>query len=573
MKINLIKIFSLAACVLIAQGCKDDLGTITNENSPPVEVALASEAGILAFAKGGVFFNALSSGTSAAYFSSLDDGLGEGMLLIVYAMHESMGDVIFVPWGNNNFKFADNPTDFKLDDNTNVVMPIGVSQPFEMKLRNNRAYGATNAFLPEWTYMYTLNNAANVLLSKVDGTTFSGDAATKRAVLKAWAYWWKGYAYSRLGSMYIAGTVTDEPYNSNGDFKTNLELVAEGNANFDKAVTILNGLTVNADYTATLATILPGVSQAGSDFVKAGVPTPTEWIHNINTMKARNLIANKRVKDMTPTDWQQVITLTNEGIGAGEFAFVARSFSDDTKSVIGKDDGHPGLYAAIGGSDGSGTFFVSERLIQDFRAGDQRMANNFGLMASPIINKRGRGLGFGTRYYLLDGGNNMNGVYTYTHSSQTGIGADDIYIAGSHEENDLMKAEALMHTGDISGGLGIIDAIRAAQGAGLAAIAGDATYNTDLNKSLEEIRSERRVSLFLRGVSFYDARRNGVIDDKSKGGGRPKSVVLSADASGIMVVNTNAVINYNYLSYFDVPQNDLEFNPAKGGSAPVTSPE
>jgi len=40
-----------------------------------------------------------------------------------------------------------------------------------------------------------------------------------------------------------------------------------------------------------------------------------------------------------------------------------------------------------------------------------------------------------------------------------------------------------------------------------------------------------------------------------------------------MVVNTNAFINYNYLSYWDVPQNDLEFNPAVPGSAIVVAPE
>ena len=41
--------------------------------------------------------------------------------------------------------------------------------------------------------------------------SFSGDAATKRATLKAWAQWWKGYAYSRIGSMYLAGIINDDP--------------------------------------------------------------------------------------------------------------------------------------------------------------------------------------------------------------------------------------------------------------------------------------------------------------------------------------------------------------------------
>jgi hypothetical protein len=288
-------------------------------------------------------------------------------------------------------------------------------------------------------------------------------------------------------------------------------------------------------------------------------------------MKARNLMANKRVSDMTNADWQQIRDLTNEGIGEKEFAFVARTFDDNNKSVLGKDDGTPGLYAAVGGIDGSGTFFVSERLVQDFRTGDQRLDNNFAEMESPLVNIRGRGLGFGTRYYLLDGGAGIDGVYIYTHSSSSGVGLDDTFMAGSYEENELMKAEALIHLGQINTGLQSLDAVRTFQGAGLAATAGNPAYATEA-AALEEIRSERHVALFGRSVAFYDLRRMGMADDKSKGGGRAGAVVLSTSPGG-MVVNTNAFINYNYLSYWDVPQNDLEFNPATPGSAIVVAPE
>jgi len=87
------------------------------------------------------------------------------------------------------------------------------------------------------------------------------------------------------------------------------------------------------------------------------------------------------------------------------------------------------------------------------------------------------------------------------------------------------------------------------------------------------LRSERRIALLFRGLAFYDARRLGVIDDKSKGGGRDNSVILSFDSNSKLLVNTSAFINYNYLSYFDVPQNEIEFNTPTSGSVSTKGPE
>jgi hypothetical protein len=130
-----------------------------------------------------------------------------------------------------------------------------------------------------------------------------------------------------------------------------------------------------------------------------------------------------------------------------------------------------------------------------------------------------------------------------------------------------MRAEALIHGGDIGSGTAIIDAVRTYQGAGLSAIGG-----VTEDEALEELRSERRVGLVFRAIAFYDARRWGVIDDKSQGGGRADAVVLSFSGTNT-IVNTNAFINYNYLSYFDVPTNEIEFNNPSEGSSAVVGPE
>jgi hypothetical protein len=73
---------------------------------------------------------------------------------------------------------------------------------------------------------------------------------------------------------------------------------------------------------------------------------------------------------------------------------------------------------------------------------------------------------------------------------------------------------------------------------------------------------ERRIALAFKGLSFYDVRRWDIIDPSKS---RTGAVVISATG----VVNTNATINYGFLDYRDVPDNDLAYNPAAAGSAPV----
>jgi starch-binding outer membrane protein, SusD/RagB family len=557
---NRIIFFTLLSLVLLTISCKDELSEASNKNEP-TEAALKTESGLIALAKGGTYFNGVAN-----FYSSVDDGLGfrEGKNLgyltsMIFGLHEAMGDVIFVPWGNQSFKFADNPTDITLDDNAVIPMPIGKSQPFELKLRNDRAYGPGNTFLMEWTQMYFLNNAMNVLLANIDEATYIGDGENKKRTLKAWGYFWKGYAYSRIGSIYVAGLVIDEPNSTNGDFVTNAEMINEANANFDLATDQLEAVDDLSVFNAVLSIVIPGYCQTG----KGGVPTPVEWIRNINTMKARNLAANKKVDEMTSGDWTALQTLTEAGILNSDPVFVIKTTDNFNTSVIDPNVGNVASYSA---TENDQYFYISERLIQDFRAGDKRFDNNFELMESPLVDIRGRGLAFGTRWYLVDGGKGIGNAISYVHTGEYGV--DDIYLAGSFEENELLKAEALIHNNDIAGGTAIIDAIRTLQGAELAAI-GTVTKE----EALEELRSERRIALLFRGLAFYDARRMGITDDKSKGGGREGAVVLSYDNNDELLINTNAFINYNYLPYFDVPQNELEFNQATAGSANTSGPE
>jgi hypothetical protein len=206
------------------------------------------------------------------------------------------------------------------------------------------------------------------------------------------------------------------------------------------------------------------------------------------------------------------------------------------------------------------TFRLSERLYQDFKTGDARKANNF--IAKDYKNQVG-GFTFSTRYALKNKGN-ANGSAIIANSD---IGGQEIFIAGSYEENELMKAEALINLGgaNLNNGLISIDNVRSYQGAGLPALSGSGITQA---AAKEELRLERRTALAFRGLAFYDARRIGYTYDVSKGGGRSGCVVYTSAG----VVNTNAFMNYNFLDYWDVPDDETYINPPGPGSAPTKNP-
>ena len=127
----------------------------------------------------------------------------------------------------------------------------------------------------------------------------------------------------------------------------------------------------------------------------------------------------------------------------------------------------------------------------------------------------------------------------------------------------MMQAEANIQLGNISTGLGFIDAVRTYQGAGLAAAT--ATTKTD---ALTLLTKERRVALAFRGLSFYDARRWGWTYPVANGGGRYGCTVFDVKE----VVWTNAIMNYNYMDYWDVPGDEFELNAPSAASAPIKNP-
>jgi hypothetical protein len=541
------RIFYLIAAVgLFASSCKKELAT-GNPNTPSPE-SLNSESGIITYSTGGVYINGFKT-------LKYTDGVYGPFWSGATGFHELMADVIGADAANAFINQMGCPEKVVHDDASVVLNPNSPNKQIALIRQSNTNQQAGNNFLYyEWAYMYNLISSCNLILEKVETVTLSGDAASKKAAIKAWAYWWKGFAYSRIGSIYYAGLINNGYQQTNGNYVTKEAIITEANSNLDKAVVAANSAPDAGEFVATWEKIIPTYGQVG----KGGAQTPAMLARNVSSMKARNLLVNKTASAMTPADWASVLTLANAGINSSDNIFTLRTDARGdlftaSQLIMGRTQSN---------IPGGATYKLSERWVQEFKTGDQRKAQNC-VQGTPYLGQADRGNAHFTRWALKDGGTGLSGVAVYANTT---VGAYEMHLAVDYEENQLMKAEALIYTGQVDPGLAIIDAIRTSQGAGLAAVSGT---GLTLAQAKEELRRERRIVCAFRGISFYDARRWKVIDAIAQGGGRTGCVALKNTGA----VSTNATIEYNYLDYWDVPGNELTYNPAAGGSAPVVNPK
>jgi len=521
-----ILVLSTIFILTVIIGCQDMLD-IANPNQPTPE-SVKNEQGIISFAQGALYLN-----------GQLQDLFGN-----VIAQHERMGDMIGSSVAPAEVYCPDLIT---LDNGTKLlsIHPEGQKDYLRSKNIPSNKY---NTFYSEWADMYSLNNAMNSVLQNVEQIDMS---ATKKNTVRAWGCFWKGFAYSRIGSIYYAGIITDRPLETNPNYVTKEELLAEAEFNFSKAENFLINIGDEKEFQDVLRQLIPTNCQTGKGFALS----TDEWLRHINTMRARNILVNNAADAMTVSQWETVVGLTSDGIKKSDNTFTVRT--DEVSNLLAS---HGYVEAAAIGPDADGGGFyakVSERLIQEFRPGDLRFANNFKEI-SPWIGPGDRGPGSNTRYVLVDKGNGFPGVVVMVDVE---VGTHELYIAGSYEENALMLAEANIYKGNIDAGLSLIDELRGYQGAGLSATAGK---GLSIVQAKEELRRERRVGLAFRGFSFYDARRWDVLKN-----GRTGCVVVDSNGN----VNTNATIQYGYMEYWDVPVFEFFYNPPSADSAPIVGPD
>ncbi len=451
--------------------------------------------------------------------------------------HNVMGDATTVSAGNFGWRWVNQVSSITRPNGTVVTPPQGSSQPEMLRQYNGRDFGDDNPMLHEWRPLYGTLGHANLMLSILDEVDFTGTEAEiqlKKDTYKVWFLWWKGYVYSRIGSLYSKGIINDNYGELNTNYSTNEELIAEAKKIFEEIKSILTNIDdSNLTYQTLMSSFIPSSFRSGN----GGFISPRMLERNINSYLARNILVNKYASDLTEAELNEIETLANAGIREGDKIFTVKSDPDPDACFV-----YQTTWSAVRLL--AGWENVSERLVQDFKDGDDRFARNIFVRATPNFNPQGRGLSYGTRYGAVDGGDYASWE----------PGFCEIPMAASYEETQLMLAEVKIRKNQIDAGLAHIDAVRSHQNAQLATVA-----NTGLNRdaALEELRRERRVGLFLKGTSFYDARRWGILKPVSQGGGRANANVVVA-ADGTVEACT---IDYNYMEWWDVPANETDFNP------------
>ena len=553
----------LISMFLIQISCTKELNVL-NPNDPSIVLNVTNESGLTKYATGVVYINGFSNGANwlgDSYFS-LPRGYSEIMAEVLHGGSGSNNQVntigapltITFPTGNPAGKVLTNPSP-----------QVQIIRAF-----NNRAASSAgnNPLLFQWLLMYALNKGCNDVLALVDKVTYSGEEATKKNVFRAWCNFWKGYAYSQIGTLYYAGLKNNVSGELSNQFVSYKDIIAESNKFYKEAITNLTAATNAGAYSSTITALIPSVCQVG----KGLAPDKDMWIRNINTLLARNILLNKlapfvngvsggtinkSVMDVMSTqDWTDVKTYTTTGIKQTDYVFTGRA--PEQNSFFTPNAGSCNANAA--GSNTGTTLKVSERITQDFNPQDLRYIKNFDTSSrAPLFS--GSGINATTKQSLIAQSNALVGVVTL--GSKTAL-VLEIYIAGTYEENELMLGEANIYLGSIGNGITSINNVRRFQGAGLADIV---TGSLTKDQALAELVRERRVALMLRGLSYFDMRRWGWSYSIANGGGRYNCVVYDG-----VTKYTNAKIDYSYMDYWDVPGDETELNKPAATSFAVKNP-
>ena len=551
-------ILAVAVIMLVSSSCTKQLD-VKDPNDPTFAGNVNTEGGIAAYAKGSVYWNGFNYG---------DGWLGDSYFSLPWGYRELMGDVIGGGQGSNNQTTTMGVPDSFIADPSNAAattftntspQALGIIRGF-----NDPASTANgnNALYYEWTNMYAMINGCNTALENLGSiSTLSAD---KAKTVQAWCYWWKGYAYAQIGSMYYAGLIEDKSATINNKYVDHNAIIAESNKQLNLALTTLSSISNQGDYATMLTQLIPTQNQVGL----GKTPSTAQFIKSINTMLARNIVVNKlapfvngstsasiakaSIPAMTAADWAAVTTYANAGIQQGDYVFTGRSTA--TNSFFSATSGTVASIAAA--TNQNTTYKVSERLVANFGTGDARLANF----------TDANGIFYGdantntTRWSLVDG---ATAGLTVPVLGSKQAGKLEIYIGPTYEENALMLAEAKIRTGDVAGGVALINAVRTYQKAGVAALA----TSISATAALTELTKERGAALAFRGLSWFDARRWGWSYSTANGGGRYGATLIYNK-----VVYTNAKINYNFMDYWDVPTDETGKNAPATGSAAVKNP-
>lgn len=250
-------ILAVAAIMLVSSACTKQLD-VKDPNDPTFAGNVNTEGGIAAYAQGSVYWNGFSYG---------DGWLGDSYFSLPWGYRELMGDVVGGGQGSNNQtttmgvpdSFVADPTNAAATTFTNTSpQATGIIRGF-----NDPASTANgnNALYYEWTNMYAMINGCNITLENVG--SIASLSADKLKTVQAWAYFWKGYAYAQLGSMYYAGLIEDKSATINNKYVDHNAIIAESDKQLKLAQTTLSAISNQGDYLTMIAELIPQQNQTG----------------------------------------------------------------------------------------------------------------------------------------------------------------------------------------------------------------------------------------------------------------------------------------------------------------------
>ncbi|RYF64768.1 MAG: hypothetical protein EOO39_26070, partial [Cytophagaceae bacterium] len=249
----------LATVVLMGSvsSCKDQLD-VGNPNAPTLAANVNTEAGLVGFAQGGVYVNGFLNG---------DGWLGNSYFSLPWGYSELMADNVGADASNNQITTIGVPDYMILDDGSKLTNPapqIGIIRAYNSRASTG---AGNNPLYYQWLNMYALNNVCNQILDITATIKFDGDAASRANTMRAWAYWWKGYAYGSIGSMYYSGLIADKAGLTDGGYVLHDAMINKSNEYYNLAATTLGKVTSTADYQAIMSKVIPSFFQVGNGTV------------------------------------------------------------------------------------------------------------------------------------------------------------------------------------------------------------------------------------------------------------------------------------------------------------------
>jgi hypothetical protein len=454
MKTNFVKYLLVFALVFTTFSCADL--DVKNMNEPDTDRVLATPGDLIG----------LAGGAMRVWSNAIQEYSGPALTMC------TMADQNTCSWGN-------------------VGMKDLSSEP-RQGFNNNITYAYAYVNRNFWSSSYKANSAVVDVLAKIEeGTVINTPEETE--MIKAWCYFIEGVVHGYLGLVFDKANIIDETTDlTTLEYKDYKEVAAAGIGYLEKAIATING---------TVPFVLP------DGFIRGYNLTSDELKQLANSFAARILAYAPRNKaDNDAVAWDKVLAYANAGINW--------DYSPDTDDAQWYDNykGY-GVYP--------GWVRVDHRILNLMQHNYPSRWPNDNVSWNTIDGQdpgpaTPDDLRIADFEYLPN--NNFRPERGYYHFSHYRYSRYDDWLTTWQGpapqfrawENELLKAEAMVRTGDVAGATAILNDANGARivRGGLPEVA-----PANAEEALEIIFYERDVELMLTqgGTGFFDMRRRDML--------------------------------------------------------------